>query len=67
MRSYFRLVVADTKLGTTIQVCTGNPGTAEDDWTTCQLNDPHSLIHYGDSVYVGAYGVLMQMEGKFGK
>ena len=64
-QSYFRLVIADTKLGTTTQVCTGSRGTAEGDRTTCQLDAPHSLIHYGDSLYVGANGVLMQMEGNF--
>ena len=26
---------------------------------------PYALIHYGGSVYVGAYGVLMEMEGNF--
>lgn len=64
---YFRLVVADTTSGTTTQVCTGNAGIREGNRSTCQLKYPTSLIHYGDYVYIGTRGVLMQMKGNLMK
>lgn len=64
-------MVADTKLGTTTQVCDGTQESAEGDWSSCQLNLPTALFHYGDTVYIGSVraniGILMNIEGNVKK
>ena len=48
-------------------MCDGTAGIGEGGWSTCQLDYPMALIHYGDFLYVGSSAnskpVLMDVAG----
>ena len=39
-------------------------GIVEGDASKCNLNSPIGLVHYGDTVYIGASGKIVKMEGR---
>lgn len=47
------------------EVCAGNEGTVEGETSKCNLNSPIGLVHYGDTVYIGAWGNIVKIKGTF--
>ena len=61
-----RLRVLDLITNTSSSICTGDVGHADGNFSTCTLYRPYGLLILTDTVYIGTYKRIRQIEGMFG-
>ena len=61
-----RLRVLDLITNSSSSICSGEEGHADGNFSSCTIQRPLGLLTLTDTVYIGSYGKIRRIEGKFG-